>query len=126
MDGPDSNEATRNVAAARLGVGSLDPTEGETMYARVVRFEGSTPEAADAMVQEINSADGPPEGVKATTIRMLADRGSGTIYVVTYYETEDDMKAADAVFNEMSPPDDSGVGQRAAVNMCELLVDRDA
>ncbi len=96
------------------------------MYARVVRFEGSTAEAVDRLVEEINSADGPPEGVKSTKIRVLADRSSGTIYVVTYYETEDDMRAADAVFNEMSPPPDSGVGQRAAVDMCELLVDRDA
>jgi hypothetical protein len=96
------------------------------MYGRVVRFEGSTPEGVDRMVEEINSADGPPEGVKATNIRVLADHSAGTLYVVTYYENEDDMKAADAIFNEMSPPPDAAVGERAAVSMCELVVNRDA
>jgi hypothetical protein len=96
------------------------------MYARVVRFEGSSPDAADAMAREINQADGPPEGIDSKAIRMLADRESGVIYVVTYYETEEAMKAADAVFNEMSPPSEAGVGRRASVDFCELLVDREA
>ena len=96
------------------------------MYARVVRFEGASAGAPDALAQEINSADGPPEGVKANRIRMLADRSSGTMYVVTYFDSEEDMQAADAVFNEMSPPPDSGAGTRAGVDMCEVLVDREA
>ena len=93
------------------------------MYARVVKWEGGDP---DAMAQMIKDSEGPPEGVKATRVRMLTDRSSGASYIVTYYDSEDDMRASDEVFNSMEPPPDAGAGSRTSVELCEILLDLSA
>ncbi len=90
------------------------------MYARVVKFESGDP---DGMAQMIKDSDGPPEGVAATRIRMLTDRSSGVSYVVTYYDSDEDMRAADEVFNNMEPPPDANAGRRTSVDLCEVLLD---
>ncbi len=47
-------------------------------YARVVTFDADDA-ALDAIVSEISSGDGPPEGVNAKRITVLADRAAGTV-----------------------------------------------
>ena len=73
---------------------------------------------------EINSqaAAGPPEGVPAKAFLMLIDPDGGKSLAISLFETEDDLRAGDAVLNEMSPPDD-GFGQRTAVETYEVAVD---
>ena len=73
---------------------------------------------------EINSqaASGPPEGVPAKAFLMLIDPDGGKTLAISLFETEDDLRAGDAVLNEMSPPDD-GFGQRTAVETYEVAVD---
>jgi hypothetical protein len=73
---------------------------------------------------EINAqaAAGPPEGVPAKAFLMLIDPDGGKTLAISLFETEDDLRAGDAVLNEMSPPDD-GFGQRAAVETYEVAVD---
>ena len=73
---------------------------------------------------EINSqaAAGPPEGVPAKAFLMLIDPDGGKTLAISLFETEDDLRAGDAVLNEMSPPDD-GFGQRASVETYEVAVD---
>jgi hypothetical protein len=73
---------------------------------------------------EINSqaAAGPPEGVPAKAFLMLIDPDGGKTLAISLFETEDDLRAGDAVLNEMSPPDD-GFGQRTAVETYEVAVD---
>jgi hypothetical protein len=73
---------------------------------------------------EINAqaASGPPEGVPAKAFLMLIDPDGGKTLAISLFETEDDLRAGDAVLNEMSPPDD-GFGQRTAVETYEVAVD---
>ena len=73
---------------------------------------------------EINSqaASGPPEGVPEKAFLMLIDPDGGKTLAISLFETEEDLRAGDAVLNEMSPPDD-GFGQRTAVETYEVAVD---
>jgi hypothetical protein len=73
---------------------------------------------------EINdqAESGPPEGVPAKAFLMLIDPDGGNTLAISLFETEDDLRAGDAVLNEMSPPDD-GFGQRASVETYEVAVD---
>ena len=78
------------------------------MYARIATFEGATDiRGAVAGMEQ----GGPPEGLKATEAYFFADAASGKSIFVTFFETEEDMKAGDAMLNAMSPGD-VGVGSR--------------
>jgi hypothetical protein len=94
------------------------------MYARVARWEGADADAMRRTAEQINSeaSSGPPEGVPAKAFLMLIDPGGGKTVAISLFETEDDLRAGDAVLNEMSPPDD-GFGQRTSVESYEVAVD---
>ena len=87
------------------------------MYARIVTFEGATD--IRGAVAEMEQG-GPPEGLKAIEAYFCADTGAGRSIFVTFFETEEDMRAGDAMLNEMSPGD-IGVGHRAGVDLMEVL-----
>jgi hypothetical protein len=93
-------------------------------FARVVTFEADDA-AIDALVGEIRSADGAPPGVAAKRITVLADRATGTLVVATRFGSEEDLRAAAAVFEAMSPPD-AGSIRRVSVNAYEVVLERDA
>jgi len=94
------------------------------MYARVARWEGADAETLDRTAAEIRGrADsGPPEGVPAKEFLLLNDGASGRSMAITLFETEEDLRAGDAVLNDMSPPDD-GLGSRTSVENYEVAVD---
>jgi hypothetical protein len=87
------------------------------MYARIAMFEGATD--IKGAVAEMEQG-GPPEGLKATEAYFLADAGGGKSVFVTFFETEADLKAGDAMLNELSPGD-VGVGHRTSVDLMEVL-----
>ena len=91
-------------------------------YARVVTFEADDA-AIDALVDEINSAGGPPEGVPATRIIVLADRAGGKVMVGIRFATEEDLKKGGAALNEMSPPDVGNI-RRVGVDEYEVLLEQ--
>ena len=93
-------------------------------YARVVSFEAYDA-AIDAVVEEIRSADGAPPGVAAKRITVLADRTTGTLVIATRYASEEDLQAAAAVFEAMTPPD-AGSMRRTSVSAYEVVLERDA
>lgn len=93
-------------------------------YARVVVFEADDA-SIDAIVQEIDSAEGPPPGIKSTRITVLADRSKGRAIIATRYGSEADMKAGHEALEAMSPPDVGSV-RRVSVDMYEVLLERDA
>jgi hypothetical protein len=74
--------------------------------------------------ERINSeaSSGPPEGVPAKAFLMLIDPDGGKSLAISLFETEDDMRAGDAVLNDMTPPDD-GFGKRTSVDSYEVAVD---
>ena len=87
------------------------------MYARIATFEGATDiKGAVAGMEQ----GGPPEGLKATEAYFFGDEASGKSIFVTLFDTEEDMKAGDAMLNSMSPGD-VGVGSRSSVDLMELL-----
>jgi hypothetical protein len=94
------------------------------MYARVARWEGADEDAMRRSADQINSeaSSGPPEGVPAKAFLMLIDPDGGRTVAISLFETEEDLRAGDAVLNEMSPPDD-GFGQRTSVESYEVAVD---
>lgn len=94
------------------------------MYARVATWEGGSAEAIRAASEEIASraASGPPEGVPSVGFTLLVDPEGGRALAIGLFKTEDDLRAGDAVLNEMSPPGE-GMGQRASVGVYEVAVD---
>jgi hypothetical protein len=113
-------------AADRTLGSSRTPTKEDVVpeFSRVVTFEADEA-AINDMVQEINSAEGPPEGVNATRITLLADRAAGRIVVAVRFPSEEDLQKGAAVFEAMSPPSDSGV-RRVSVDVYEVVLERDA
>jgi len=94
------------------------------MYARVATWEGGNAEAIRAASEEIASraASRPPEGVPFVGFTLLVDPEGGRALAIGLFKTEDDLRAGDAVLNEMSPPGE-GMGQRASVGVYEVAVD---
>jgi hypothetical protein len=91
------------------------------MHARVVRFTGATAEAIDANVAAISASPAPPEGVTSTRFLFLTNKANGTVVAISFHETEEDMRASDAVLNEMSP--DQAMGRRESVDLTEVALD---
>jgi predicted NUDIX family NTP pyrophosphohydrolase len=93
-------------------------------FARVVTFEADGA-ALDALLKEINSAGGPPEGVPATRITVLADRAGGKVVVAVRFASEEDLRKGSEAFEAMSPPD-AGSMRRVAVDSYEVVLERTA
>jgi hypothetical protein len=92
-------------------------------YVRVANFEGDDA-ALDAMVKEINSAEGPPEGVPAKRITVLTNR-QGQIVIVIRFGSQEDLETGAATLDGMSPPDDAGM-RRVSVDTFEVVLEREA
>ena len=92
-------------------------------YVRVATFD--TDDASlDGLVNEINSHDGPPEGVPAKQITVLADRSAGKVLVVVRFGSEDDLRKGSEALEAMNPPD-TGM-RRVSVESYEVLLERQA
>jgi hypothetical protein len=93
--------------------------------ARVVTFEGGTPEGLGAAVEQVQSdmreRGGPPEGVKSTGMTFLVDRDGGRAMFVGLFANEDDLRSSEAALNAMDPPE--GMGQRSSVDVYEVGAD---
>lgn len=93
-------------------------------YARVVTFEADN-EAIDALLNQINSVDGPPEGVPATRITVLTDRAAGKAVVALRFGSEADLRQGAEVLEAMSPPP-AGSMRRVSVDEYEVSLERQA
>ena len=92
-------------------------------YARVVTFEASDA-ALDALVKEIESSEGPPEGVPAKRVTVLADRAAGKIVIAVRFGSEADLRTGAAALEAMDPPDSSI--RRLSVDEYEVVIERQA
>ena len=93
-------------------------------FARVVTFEGDEA-ALDGLAAQISSTDGPPEGIPATRITVLADRAAGKIVVAIRFASEEDLRSGGAALEAMSPPS-VGSMRRVSVEAYEVVLDRQA
>ncbi len=92
------------------------------MHARVVRFTGVTAERIQEVVARVEGDDGPPDGVDSTGMELLFDEAQGTAVFVGYFESEETLRAASAVFEQMDASDTPGT--RASVDACEIKLQR--
>jgi hypothetical protein len=99
------------------------PIEEEVrMYARVVRFTGVTPERISEIVARVEESEGPPPGIDSTGFELCVDEAQGTATFVGYFETEQKMRDASAVFEQMDPSETPGT--RASVDLAEIKIQR--
>ncbi|MGH2976286.1 MAG: hypothetical protein ACRDLL_15700 [Solirubrobacterales bacterium] len=94
------------------------------MNARVVRFTGVTPESIAQVVARVEDSDGPPPGVDSNRMELFYDESQGTAIFVGYFETEQKMRDASAVFEQMDTSETPGT--RASVDMCEIKAEATA
>ena len=92
------------------------------MYARVVRFTGVTAERISEIVARVEESEGPPPGVDSNGFELFVDEAQGTATFVGYFETEQKMRDANAVFEQMDSSETPGA--RASVDLCEIKVQR--
>ena len=92
------------------------------MYARVVRFTEVTAERISDVVAQVEESEGPPPGVDSTGFELFIDELQGTAIFVGYFETEQKMRDASAVFEQMDPSETPG--SRASVDLCEVKLQR--
>jgi hypothetical protein len=92
------------------------------MYARVVRFTEVTAERISEIVAQVEASEGPPPGVDSIGFELFVDEAKGTAIFVGYFETEQKMRDASAVFEQMDPSETPGT--RSSVDLCEVKVQR--
>jgi hypothetical protein len=88
----------------------------------VVRFTDVDPEKVAGVQARVEESDGPPPGVNATGIQMLLDADQGTAVVLQFFDTADDMAAAEEAFDSMDPGETPGT--RASVDRTEMKFER--
>ena len=93
-------------------------------YARVVTFEADEA-ALDALVSEIKNSDGPPPGIPAKRITILADRSAGTVVVAVRFGSEEDLRTGGATLEAMSPPAVGNI-RRVSVDEYEVVLEEQA
>ena len=93
-------------------------------WVRVADFEADN-DAVEAMVKEIGSAEGPPPGIPAKSIVVLADRENGKARVVVRFDSEENLRTGSETLDAMDPPADSNV-RRISVEKFEVLLERQA
>ena len=91
-------------------------------YARVVTFDADDA-ALEALLSEINAFDGPPEGVPAKRITVLADRSAGRVVVAVRFGSEEDLRKGAEVLEAMSPPK-VGSTRRVSVDSYEVVLEQ--
>jgi hypothetical protein len=94
------------------------------MHARVVRFTDVSPDRIAEILNRIEDEDGPPPGVDATAMKLLVDESQGTALFIGFFETEQKMRDASAVFEQMDASETPG--SRASVDLCEVKLERSA
>ena len=57
-------------------------------------------------------------------MKLLVDESQGTAIFVGFFETEEKLREANAVFEQMDPGDTPGT--RASVDLCEVRIERSA
>jgi hypothetical protein len=91
-------------------------------YARVVTFDADDA-ALEALLSEINASGGPPEGIPAKRITVLADRAAGKVVVAVRFGSEEDLRKGAEMLEAMSPPSVGSI-RRVSVDAYEVVLER--
>jgi hypothetical protein len=93
-------------------------------FVRVVTFEADDA-ALDAMLSEISASDGPPEGIPAKRITVLADRDAGKVVVAVRFDSKEDLRTGAATLEAMTPPTGGNL-RRVSVDEYEIALEMEA
>ena len=93
-------------------------------WVRVATFEADD-DAVKEMVEEIGSAEGPPPGIPAKSIMILADRENGRARIVVRFDSEEKLRTGSETLDAMEPPPGRRV-RRISVERFEVLLERQA
>ena len=88
------------------------------MYARVVRFTDVSPDRMAERVAAGEERGGPPVEIPAKSVKIIHDADQGTAVVIQFFETADDMAAAEGPLDSMDPGETPGT--RASVDRGEI------
>lgn len=88
--------------------------------ARVVAFEGVTPERIEEMRRDIEEAEGPPDDVPATELMLLHDPSTAKSLAILFFDSEDDYARGDAALDAMPVGDTPG--RRVSVHKYEVAL----
>jgi hypothetical protein len=98
------------------------------VFVRIARFEGGDPSQVDDSIARVRAMmdEGPtPPGLeRARRSMMLVDRTTGTGLGLTFFDSNDDMRAGDRALNEMTRPA-GATGQRTSVVLYEVAIDKE-
>jgi len=89
-------------------------------YVRVTDFEADDV-ALQLLVDSIRAEAGPPEGVPAMGINVLANREAGKVRVVVFFASEDDLRRGSETLERLSPPDEANI-RRTSVETFEVVL----
>jgi hypothetical protein len=87
--------------------------------ARVVSFEGVSPERIGELRSQIEEGE-QPEGLPASEIVVLYDAAAEKSLVVIYFDSEEDYAQGDATLNAM--PGGDTPGSRTSVTKYEVAI----
>jgi allantoicase len=101
------------------------------MYARIAMFEGVNMDVAERTMKQADEIMEPImssiEGLQGSM--ELVDKGSGKFVAITFFDTEENMKGAEKVFDEDMPKAlgdlmEDWEGRRTSVDRYEIVGDR--
>jgi hypothetical protein len=87
--------------------------------ARVVSFEGVSPERLRELQGEMQDSE-PPEGVPAKEIIVLHDPDAETSLVIVFFDNDEDYRRGDEVLRAMPAGDTPG--QRTGVTRYDVAI----
>ena len=93
-------------------------------YLRVVRFTDVDPDHLAQRLSDMEPREGPPEGVKASGIKLVHDPDQRTAVVIQFFDSEQDMRDSEAALDSM--PAEDTPGTRASVDRGEVKFEREA
>ena len=93
------------------------------MLARVTTFEGGTADGIRSAMEVLNAQipAGPPPGVNAKGLTVLADPEAGRVLWVGVFEDEEALRSSEAALSQMASP--PGLGTRASLSVYEVGAD---
>ena len=93
-------------------------------WVRIATFEADG-DGLDAIVNEINSSEGPPPGIPAKSIMVAADADRTKVRIVVRFCSEDDLRTGSETLDGMEPPPEAGM-RRISVEKYEIVLERQA
>ena len=91
------------------------------MYARVVRFTDVDPGRIEERVKAGEERQGPPAEFTFKQIKIMHDEDQRTVVVIQFFETADDLAAAEGPLDSMDPSETPGT--RASVDRGEVKLE---